>query len=46
MNITNSQRGQGLFIQRWHIGTAEGVYSDPNFQYGLTMPRDIVLIKQ
>jgi hypothetical protein len=30
----------------WHLETAEGVFSDPNFQYGLTMPKDIILTKQ
>lgn len=30
----------------WHLETAEGVFNDPNFQYGLTMPKDIILTKQ
>ncbi len=30
----------------WHLEPAEGVHSDPNFQYGVTLPRDIILIKQ
>jgi len=30
----------------WHLETAEGVFIDPNFQYGLTMPKDIILTKQ
>ena len=30
----------------WHLKTAEGTFIDPNFQYGLTMPKDIILSKQ
>lgn len=30
----------------WHLETAEGAFIDPNFQYGLTMPKDIILTKQ
>jgi hypothetical protein len=30
----------------WHLETAEGVFIDPNFQYGLTMPKDIILTKK
>jgi hypothetical protein len=30
----------------WHLETAEGTFIDPNFQYGLTMPKDIILTKQ
>jgi len=30
----------------WHLETAEGTFIDPTFQYGLTMPKDIILIKQ
>ena len=30
----------------WHLKTAEGTFIDPNFQYGLTMPKDLILTKQ
>ena len=30
----------------WHLETTEGTFIDPNFQYGLTMPKDIILTKQ
>ena len=30
----------------WHLDTAEGTFIDPNFQYGLTMPKEIILTKQ
>lgn len=30
----------------WRLETAEGTFLDPNFQSGLTMPKDIILIKQ
>jgi hypothetical protein len=30
----------------WHIEPAEIASTDPNFQYGVTLPRDIILIKQ
>lgn len=30
----------------WHLELREGVYIDPDFQYGLTLPRDITLTRQ
>ncbi|MCX6319705.1 MAG: hypothetical protein NTW29_20670 [Bacteroidetes bacterium] len=30
----------------WHLETAEGTFIDPNFQYGLTMPKDVILTRQ
>lgn len=30
----------------WHLEIAEGVHMDPNFQYGMTLPQDIILTKQ
>jgi hypothetical protein len=48
------QKRSNLFLQLvdggtptlvWHLEAAEGTFIDPNFQYGLTMPRDIVLTK-
>jgi hypothetical protein len=30
----------------WKLELPEGVFSDPNFQYGLTMPKNLVLTKQ
>lgn len=30
----------------WHLETTEGTFIDPSFQYGLTMPKDIILTKQ
>ena len=53
-DLTKKKRNE-LFLQYvpgtpptliWHLKTAEGTFIDPNFQYGLTMPKDLILTKQ